>query len=468
VTPGVDPTLTYLLAGVIVAGGLGGVLAVLATLTPPSLRIPLVVSALWHVGLLAAVAYVGYGALHVDDPVRYDQISAVIADQARRGMMPNFSPFEITSVGYYCWVAAFYAILGHHPLIPQLMNVLLALVAGVLTHRLTRRVGGSDRAAWLAALAVLLYPTLAVWSVMLLKDILAVVFFLLCVDLALTVSERPAPWAWPLLAVCAFAMSTTRFYLGVLALGMGIVIGLAACVQTVRRRNARDAASTRSALVALAGAALLMLTLVGAFQIGEGPWYLQVLVKRSSLAHEQAALSGGGSSLEPKGPSFEPKGPSLEPKGPSFEPKGPSLEPKGPSLVPEDFTPTGGSGAALSRGGSWVWKVVRFFLVPLPSQTGGTLVQIGKLDGLFWWPLIVLALWGLRQGWSTSWQGTLTVALPIAVLAIFYAVVLNNAGTILRYRAALFPLGAILASLGVDGLAATAPARVRVLWKRFA
>ena len=550
-TPNVGPITTHLLAGVVVVGGLGGMLAVLATQTPPSLRIPLVVSALWHLGLLAAVAHVGYGALHVDDPVRYDQISAVIADQARGGMMPNFKPFTITSFGYYCWVAAFYEIFGHHPLIPQLVNILLALVAGILTHRMTRRVGGSERAAWLAAVAVLLYPTLAVWSVMLLKDILAVVALLLCVDLALTLSQRPVPWAWPLLAACAFAVSTIRFYVGILGLGMGIVIGLAGCVQAVRWRHARNATSTRSVLLALAGSVLLVVTLVGAFHVGEGPWYLQVLVKRSFLTRVQTRLSGGGSSLvaarrlvsAPSGASAPPiagapsatgaspsasappvagapsatgaspsasappvaGAPSATGASPSASAPpvagtpsatgaspsasappvagtpsatGASLSASVPPVAgtppvvnaptPEDFAPTGGGAGALSRGGSWVWKIVRFFLVPLPSQTGDTLVQIGKLDGLFWWPLIVLALRGLRQGFSTSWQGTLIVALPIVILAIFYSVVLSNAGTILRYRAGLFPLGAVLAALGVDGLAATAPARVRVLWKRFA
>ena len=95
-------------------------------------------------------------------------------------------------------------------------------------------------------------------------------------------------------------------------------------------------------------------------------------------------------------------------------------------------------------------------------------MQIGKLDGLFWWPLIALVLWGLLRGFSTSWEDTLLVALPLAALPFFYALVLTNAGSILRYRAALFPFGAILAGLGIDALVARAPSRVLELWKRVA
>lgn len=435
----VSPVWTYLGAGLIVIGALGGACVVVAA-GPRSLRVAAFVSLLCHLVLLGVIAVVGYGFFHVDDPANYDRVAVWLAGQWRQGVVPDLSKTQwlISSFGYYYWIAALYQLFGHHPLIVQLANVIFALAVGTLTFRIAKRLAATDHVAWLAAVAALFYPTLAIWSVMMLKDIFAGFLLLACIELTFLACERPAWWRWFALAATGYAVSTLRFYFGILELGIGSIAPLLLGVRPKRS--------------AYAGAALLAFTLAASFGVGEGYWYLQALRTKGRVAQVTAGLARGGSSVEfGCGGGRIPSGTTKD-LLPGVDPASPWAHGAPPLALRENLAV----------------KIGRFFVVPLPCQGGSLLIEIGKVDWLFWWPLLILALFGMKRALTFSWQRTLIVVLPIAALVVFYADTIGNAGTLIRYRGALFPLFAVLGGLGLDELTAVFPARVRALWERFA
>lgn len=279
------PILVRVAAWLIVGASVGATILALVRTTPKPLRLALLLAACWHLVLLAVVLKLGYGFFHVDDPVQYHTASASIADLWGHGVFPDpYANLAITSFGYYYWIALLYLVFGPHPIVPQLMNVLFGLLVGVLTYRVTKELGGSDKAIWWGAVAVLFYPTLAVWSVMLLKDIFAVLLLLLSIELLLAELRSPAPWRWPIIFAAGFTASTLRFYIGILILGIGIVE-----LSTLSRRPRIQAA----AIIVLAAAITW-----ASFSIGEGPWYLQALLVRQARTDVAEALGGGGSGFD--------------------------------------------------------------------------------------------------------------------------------------------------------------------------
>jgi hypothetical protein len=436
--PSTSALLLQMAASVVVVGGLGGGLFALLRGTPRSLRVVVALAVLWHLALLGAVATLGYGFFHVDDPLTYNRTSAWLATQWHRGALPDLTrEFGITSVGYYYWTAASYLVFGPNPLIPQLANVVFAALAGPLVFRITQQLGGTERAAWIAATATLFYPTLAIFSVMLLKDMLAGLVLLVSLYLILLLYERPRWWSWVALAAGGFAVSTMRFYYGIIVLALGILTPLLL--------------RTRPRAHAYAGAALLGLVLVLSFKIGEGPWYLQVLAQPILVSRVQSKLGGGGSSLRARAPRSSAS--DATGLGPMSGRPGKAVV-LGVQGAPRDNTAWAGRSVPL-------WKVTRFFLVPLPFQRGDRLLAIGKLDWIFWWPLIVLAAWGMTRTLRASWQCTLLLLLPISALVLFYAMLIGNAGTLVRYRAMLFPLCAALGGVGLDTALRTFPVRAQ-------
>lgn len=435
----VSPVWTYLAAGLIVIAVLGGAGMVVGVGAPRSLRMMALLSLFWHLVLIGVIAFVGYGFFHVDDPEHYDHVAFWLAEQGRQGVILDVSKgWLISSFGYYYWIAALYQIFGHHPLIAQLANVLFAMAAGILTFRIAKHLASTDQTAWLAAVAVLFYPTLAIWSVMMLKDMFAGFLLLACLELMFMACERPAWWRWFALATTGYAVSTLRFYVGILGLGMGSIAPLLLGVRPKRS--------------AYAAAALLAVTLAASFGVGEGHWYLQAVKTKGRVAQVTAGLARGGSSLE-----FGCGGGRI-PSGTTND------------IVPgvDPASPWGHGAPPLAQRENIVSKIARFFVVPLPCQGGSLLIEVGKVDWLFWWPLLILTLFGMKRALTCSWQRTLIVVLPIAALVVFYAETIGNAGTLIRYRATLYPLFAVLGGLGLDELAAVFPARVRALWERFA
>lgn len=73
--------------------------------------------------------------------------------------------------GYYYIVAALYFPFGELPLLPKLLNAWIGSLAVLELFRLTRLIGGSDTAALRAARFMAYFPSMILWSSLMIRDV---------------------------------------------------------------------------------------------------------------------------------------------------------------------------------------------------------------------------------------------------------------------------------------------------------
>ena len=92
-------------------------------------------------------------------------------------------------------------------------------------------------------------------------------------------------------------------------------------------------------------------------------------------------------------------------------------------------------------------------LRPYPWESGGSLgLDLARLEALLWYPLLVLAVYGLTRAWTAR----RVLAFPVLASvgsAIVYASVEGNLGTAFRHRGESVWGVALLAALGAQALA---------------
>jgi hypothetical protein len=171
----------------------------------------------------------GHGG-HTDytDPLTYDHWAWIIAQTLRTGNWINITPSTLAGtydVGFEYWVGFIYAVVGHHPEVPRIIDALLAAFvppAIYLSGRATS-LGEqvSRRAAWLAVL----WPLTLYWSGYdLIKD--PVTWFLIALGM-LVIVERD--WARFVVfgVVVTSVLELVRSYVGA---GMFLLLPLSALV----------------------------------------------------------------------------------------------------------------------------------------------------------------------------------------------------------------------------------------------
>lgn len=82
---------------------------------------------------------------------------------------PGFMGAE--GLGYYYIVAALYLPFGELPLLPKLLNAWIGSLAVLELFRLTRLIGGSDAAALRAAKFMAFFPSIVLWSSLMIRDV---------------------------------------------------------------------------------------------------------------------------------------------------------------------------------------------------------------------------------------------------------------------------------------------------------
>ena len=90
-----------------------------------------------------------------------------------RGEIP-FDPtpgFQGEAAGYYYVVAALYFPFGQLPLLPKLLNAWIGSLAVLELFRLTRLIGGSETAAQRAAKFMAFFPSMILWSSVMVRDV---------------------------------------------------------------------------------------------------------------------------------------------------------------------------------------------------------------------------------------------------------------------------------------------------------
>ena len=108
--------------------------------------------------------------LFAPDEFTYDTGARHLA-QFWRGESPVAPIFRGEGGGFYYIVAALYFPFGPIPLLPKLLNAWIGSLAVLELFRLTRLIGGSDTAALRAAKFMAYFPSMILWSSLLIRDV---------------------------------------------------------------------------------------------------------------------------------------------------------------------------------------------------------------------------------------------------------------------------------------------------------
>lgn len=108
--------------------------------------------------------------LFAPDEATYDNGARLLA-QYWRGEVPVAPLFRGEGAGFYYIVAALYYPFGQLPLLPKLLNAWIGSLAVLELFRLTRLIGGTETAALRAARFMAYFPSMILWSSLLIRDV---------------------------------------------------------------------------------------------------------------------------------------------------------------------------------------------------------------------------------------------------------------------------------------------------------
>jgi hypothetical protein len=301
---------------------------------------------------------------------------------------------EAALYGYSSLLAAILDLTGPNEWAIRATNVVFGAAVAVVVYELVHLLIGR-RAAIFAGMATALWPSLILWSSVVLKDplvLLALAVFFLGVVLAWRGSFWGVVAATAGIALVDW-MRPWAFAVASVALVLGLLVRVIAGPR-------RDMASF-VALVVLVG----VVGVVG----GEGFLGARFIASRSSLELIQGSRGGSATGET------------------SF-----AEEPGSTKEVIEDV-PTG---------------VVYGLIGPLPWQAGSTFAAAFLVVELaFWWTILVLAVisvWRIRpRRLLDSWAPLGAFAAGVVLVLAIYE---SNAGTALRQRAMIFPIVVALAA----------------------
>lgn len=302
-----------------------------------------------------------------------------------------------TQVGYFVFVGTLYWVLGVFPMVPVLLNCVAGSLCAIPAHRLASRIGGAT-AGRIAAVLVAFFPSLMLWSTLLIRDSWAMLLILWTAVLGQELIRRFTLRRMIALLLCMAALATLRSYLFLL---VGGAVGVGWLIAGVRRPG-------RALGAAILGTGGVLAFVRG---LGLGTDYLS-LANFESIAQRRELNAIGEAGIE---------------------------------LAGHDLSTPLGALTYLPMGLSW------FLLSPFPWETGGKQV-LAVPDVLMWYvllPFVVYgAVWSLRRRRRSS-----TVPLLLATLiSLLYALVSGNVGIIFRHRAQVLVLLLPFAAIAIARL----------------
>jgi 4-amino-4-deoxy-L-arabinose transferase-like glycosyltransferase len=316
-------------------------------------------------------------------------------------------------VGYYYLVGAIYYLFGSEPLLPILLNCVIGAVTALPVYKIARQLGGRE-AARPAAILVAFFPSLLLWSTLLIRDSLVILVLMLVIASVMDLRRGFTFHRLVLLLVLLMALGTLRQYLF-------LMVAAAAVMSFLVGRTGRTG---RSVLVgALAIVALLAMVKLAGF----GVWEME----RASLHHlnlhrQYNALETASGTIAPQVDISEPANALL-------------------------YLPVG---------------IVYFLLSPFPWQVLTPRQVLSVPDVLLWYALLPPILLGLAAAVRHRFRDASMLLLSVAVITILYALVEGNVGIIFRHRAQVIAPMMVLAGMGIaarrarktDAAAVPAPA----------
>lgn len=313
-----------------------------------------------------------------------------------------------TQVGYFALVGALYSTFGDYPIVPVLLNCVLGGLCAYPAYLLAARVCGR-RAGRTSALLVTFFPSLVLWSALLIRDACVLFFLLASASLAQSLISRFRFRTLLGLIVSLAAIATLRSYLLALMAGAIVVSFLVAGV----RKPARALATALTC-----GVAVLVLMKVG----GLGTDYMGDASLRSLALRRQYNAMGGEGGIALEGYDLS--------------------------------TPTGAL-TYLPVGLAW------FLLSPFPWQYSGR-QGLAIPEVLIWYVCIPLVIVGAAYALRRRRRHALVPLVAGILVTLLYSLVEGNVGIIFRHRAQALALLLPFAAVGWARRRARERARMRM------
>ena len=327
-----------------------------------------------------------------------------------RGEVPQ--PFAYkwsgsTQVGYFALVGSMYAAFGEFPVLPILVNCVVGGLCAYPAYLLASRLAGRSAGRGAACL-VTFFPSLVLWSALLVRDalVLFLLLWIVCLAQSLLARFRLRTALW--LIVCLLLLATLRSYL-LAVMGAALLVALLA-------------ASVRSPGRALATALVCGAAVVGVVKgSGLGTDYLGDASLRSlALQRQYNAMTGQG-----------------------------AIE-----LGSHDLTTPLGALTYLPVGLAW------FLLSPFPWQLAGRQV-FAIPEMVVWYACIPFVVVGAVYAVRRRLRQALAPLAAGLLITILYSLVEGNVGIIFRHRSQALVLLLPFAAAGWVRWRSRARARLR-------
>ncbi|MEN8150180.1 MAG: glycosyltransferase family 39 protein [Planctomycetota bacterium] len=319
-----------------------------------------------------------------------------------RGETPyrlSYHHLDSLQVGYFYLVGTIYYLFGIQPILPILLNCLVGSLAAIPVHRIARDLHGRE-AARTAAILVTFFPSVLLWSTMLLRDSLVVLLLMMIVVGVMELRKRFTLHNLVLLLGLLTLLGTLRQYLFLMVAGTAIA-------SFVLGRTGRTAKSLVVSLLVIV--ALFSLMKVAGF----GVWELE----RASLFHlnqrrQYNALATAAGSIAPEVDISKPIG----------------------ALT---YLPVG---------------MAYFLGSPFPWQVLSTRQLVALPDVLVWYGLLPSILLGLLHLIRRRFRDASMLLITMTVITILYSLVEGNIGIIFRHRVQVIVPCMVLAGIGLARL----------------
>jgi hypothetical protein len=357
-----------------------------------------------HFGLL----YLGKGGFMLLDDRAYDKLGWTLA-RVWMGIFPGIRDSDqYLMVNYTYLVASVYYFLGHSLLAAKMLNVAFGAITGVAIYAVGAEIF-DRRTARLAALLTAFFPSLIVWSVINLKDILVTLLTITAVFGFLRYARRHQWWAL-LLALVALATieNLRQFVFFILAWLMPVAFLFA------------DRSTWRRKLVLL----------------------VPLVIGVATLNYATSNEKFGTNFLTPKALTEAEWKRWLEERD-----AGTGIDDMGGVKPPKDMS------TIVERSAAYLPKGIYFVLLgPTPWDAPTPMARAVIPEMLIWYGLLAAALAGLIQSARRSWRD---LVLPLGFTAawiVALALTEGNTGNIFRHRSQFLPFVFLLSAVGLPWL----------------
>jgi hypothetical protein len=307
----------------------------------------------------------------------------------------NFKFQDTHEVGYIYLLTSIYYTFGISKFIPLVLNAAVGACIVYPVHSLAGRWGGRI-AARRAALVVAFFPSLILWSSLMVRDVMMLFFIIACLWTADELRRRFRVGTLVALAGCIAAMATLRTYIAAL-------VTVAVAISLLMGRKSTRQSLWIGGLVIVGVVVAVRQTGVGLSEAGRANLeYLAMMRTFNAMGVNAAGSLGTDVDI--------------------------STPTKALVYLPEGL--------------------LYFYLSPLPWQISSSRQVFAILDLLVWYPMLFAGLWGAVWLVRRRLRAALPLLLVVVGISVLYALVEGNIGIIFRHRGQIVVPFCVLAGVG--------------------